>query len=377
MTAKKKIVFFCPRFHTNMTGWVEGLNERDKDVHIWTLFSGVNDSNSEATRHTLGYAHIWRLFAFRRRMDAYDQFSYKFGPLSLTGTLRAFLATGRPDVLIVRNISRMSSIGMIILGLCVGCRIVLYTQGPKFRAKATRLRKLANWFLYDAMGMFGMTPVKGRDEPHAYTHPRIRYVPFSKKVAATDEDVDKRAELPVKVLVVGKFQPRKNLTLAIDALATVEPSYRPHMIIAGECSRPEHQVYLDTLKARVEELGLDKCIEFRPNVPVAEMPHLYRGASLFILPSLSETAAVSPLEAMSFGVPVLCTMENGTASYVHPGRDGDVFDPRDAVVLGHLVRDWTISTEIMRKAGHAALKTCALEHSPSNFAAFIEEVLDD
>jgi glycosyltransferase involved in cell wall biosynthesis len=377
VTSKKKVVFFCPRFHTNMTGWVEGLSERDWDVHVWTLFNGASDSNVSATRHTVGYSHLWRLLAFRRRMDAYDRFSYKFGPLSLSGTLRAFFTTGRPDVLIVRNVSRMSSVGMILLGLSVGCRIVLYTQGPKFREKVSRLRRFANWFLYDAMGMYGMTPVKGPDEPKAYTHPRIRYVPFSKKVEATDADVDKRAAQPPTVIVVGKFQPVKNHILAIDALATVETACRPHMLIVGECSRPEQLAYLEKLKARVEELGLEKLVEFRPNVPVAEMPDLYRRASLFILPSFSETAAVSPLEAMSFGVPVLSTTKNGTAPYVHPGRDGDVFDPHDAVILGHLVRDWTANPETMRKAGREALKTCAAEHSPSNFAVFLAEVMDD
>lgn len=377
MTARKKIVFFCPRFHTNMTGWVEGLNERDHDVHIWSLFNGVNDSDERATRHTLGYSHLWRLVAFTRRMDAYDQFSYKFGPLSFSGTLRAFFATGRPDVLIIRNISRMSSIGMILLGLCFGCRIVLYTQGPKFRPKYSQLRSLANWFLYDAMGMYGMTPVKGHDDVHASTHPRIRYVPFAKKVAATEDEVDRRAAGQPQVLVVGKFTPKKNHALAIDALATVEPAFRPRMLVVGECSRPEHEAQLAKLKARAVELGIERDVEFLPNVPVSGMADLYRRASLFILPSLSETAAVSPLEAMSFGVPVLSSTENGTASYVHPGRDGDVFDPYDSVILGHLVRDWTISPEIMRKAGHEALKTCALEHSPRNFTAFIEEVLHE
>jgi glycosyltransferase involved in cell wall biosynthesis len=374
MASHRKVVFFSPGFHTGMSGWMRSLTTRGREVEAWTLFDGPDDTASPVALRRLGYAHLWRFLAFGRDRDADDKLSLRFGAPSLSGAIRTLRKSGRPELLVIHDESGLATSCMVILGLLARSRIVLYTQAPKFRARASLFRRFASWLQFDLLHLNALTPVLGREEPGAWTHPRIRYLPFSVAPDATEADVDRRALKTPLVLVTGRFSPCKNHRLAIDALATVETALRPRMILAGTCVGPEETRYLESLKARVEELGIERYVEFRANESAENMAKLYRDASLFILPSLCEKAALPPLEAMARGIPVLSTTENGTNCYLHPGRDGDVFDPRDPVVLGHLVRDWTASTEILRRTGREALKSAAALYAASDFAAYADSL---
>jgi len=68
-------------------------------------------------------------------------------------------------------------------------------------------------------------------------------------------------------------------------------------------------------KAKLTELGrklgvADRLV-FPGFVPDQEMPALYSGASVYACPSLYEGFGLTPLEAMTCGVPVVC--HNGTS----------------------------------------------------------------
>ena len=357
-----------------MSGWMRSLIARGHEVEAWTLFDGTDEDASPVPPRKLGYAHIWRLLALGRKRDADDTFSLRFGAPSLSGIIRALRKSGRPELLVIHDEAGLAAFCMVVVGLLARSRIILCTHEPKFRERASLIRRFASWLQFDLLHLNALTPVLGREEPGAWTHPRIRYLPFSVAPDVAETDVDRRALKTPLVLVTGRFSPCKNHRLAIDALATVETALRPHMILAGTCNGPEETRYLESLKARVEELGIERYVEFRANESAENRAKLYRDASLFILPSFCEKAALPLLEAMARGVPVLSTTENGTNCYLHPGRDGDVFDPRDPVVLGHLVRDWTASPEILRRTGREALKSAAALYAASDFAGYADSL---
>jgi alpha-1,3-rhamnosyl/mannosyltransferase len=119
-------------------------------------------------------------------------------------------------------------------------------------------------------------------------------------------------------LTVATLEPRKNLATLLDAHRRREPALA--LAVAGAAGWGE-QPSLDA--AGVIRLGY---------TPHDELPGLYRGASVFVYPSLFEGFGMPVLEAMACGVP--CVVSS------HPSLDeacGDAAvraDPRDPEALG-------------------------------------------
>jgi glycosyltransferase involved in cell wall biosynthesis len=65
----------------------------------------------------------------------------------------------------------------------------------------------------------------------------------------------------------------------------------------------------------------------------ADLAAVYRTASVFVLPSIEEGMALSVLEAMASGLPVIVTPNTGATDIIEGGREGLVVPPRDAVAL--------------------------------------------
>ncbi len=78
--------------------------------------------------------------------------------------------------------------------------------------------------------------------------------------------------------------------------------------------------------ARAQELDLGQDIVVTGYVPDADLPALYSGATLFVLPSLYEGFAMPVLEAMACGVPVACSNVSSLPEVA--GDAALLFDPR-------------------------------------------------
>ena len=77
-------------------------------------------------------------------------------------------------------------------------------------------------------------------------------------------------------------------------------------------------------------------MEFTGRVPRDDVAEWYRRADVFVLPTLSDGFAITQLEAMAHGLPVIATPNCGRV--VTEGEDGHIVPPRDA---GALVRSLT------------------------------------
>jgi len=139
-------------------------------------------------------------------------------------------------------------------------------------------------------------------------------------------------------LFVGTIEPRKNLDLLVESYRrmVVAGQITEHLVLAGRLSfayRPLlEQIKTPELRGRVHLRGF---------VADDDLPWLYRGARLFIYPSLAEGFGFPPLEAMACGIPVISTLgssleENlrGVAELV-PSNDGTAL----AAAMRRLSRD--------------------------------------
>lgn len=146
------------------------------------------------------------------------------------------------------------------------------------------------------------------------------------------------------LLFVGRLVPYKGLDVLLEALAG--PGGLP-LVVVGD--GPERR-RLETL---ARDLGVD--VHFLGRVEDEDLPALYRGARLTVLPSVNgqEAFGISLLESMACGTPVVASDLPGVGDVARLGgltaRPGDAADLARALeqaLAGDLVRGATLANAI-------------------------------
>ena len=108
------------------------------------------------------------------------------------------------------------------------------------------------------------------------------------------------------LLFVGSDFKRKGLDRAIAALATIKNTPY-HLIVCGLSEASDFQ-------KQAQQLGCSERVHFLG--PRDDIPRLMTAASMLIHPARQETAGMVLLEALTHGLPVLCTENCGYATHV-------------------------------------------------------------
>jgi glycosyltransferase involved in cell wall biosynthesis len=129
------------------------------------------------------------------------------------------------------------------------------------------------------------------------------------------------------LLYVGTIQPRKNLLRLLDAfqhlLASDGTDNDLTLVLAGK------QGWMsDGVLSRIRTLGLEQRVLLPGYVAPSDLPALYAGARLFVMPSLYEGFCMPVLEAMACGTPVVCSNTSSLPEVV--GSAALTFDPLDS-----------------------------------------------
>lgn len=105
-----------------------------------------------------------------------------------------------------------------------------------------------------------------------------------------------------QILWIGKYVPGKGVEYLIKGFQLFSqdhPDYQLVMVGRG----PLKDTYIET----IQELGIAEKVVFKDFVPNNDLPKYYQESQIFVLPSLEEGVPRTILEAMSCGVPVVCT----------------------------------------------------------------------
>lgn len=113
-----------------------------------------------------------------------------------------------------------------------------------------------------------------------------------------------------QILFLSRVHVKKGIEILIDAFGKLRAEGGEFnewsVVIVGN----GEEDYIENLKHKVNELGLENCIKILPPVFGVDKTKLYQESSLFCLPSYSENFGMVIAEAMSCGVPAITT--NGT-----------------------------------------------------------------
>jgi len=117
------------------------------------------------------------------------------------------------------------------------------------------------------------------------------------------DNIRKKYNLNKKyILFVGNLDARKNIVRLIEAFYQLKNNIKGeyNLVIVGR----KWGIYENIFK-KVEELKLEKDVIFMSEITKEDLPPLYSGAEVFILPSLIEGFGIPLIEAMACGTPVI------------------------------------------------------------------------
>ncbi len=180
----------------------------------------------------------------------------------------------------------------------------------------------------------------------------------TKQEAAT---VGRAYGLPEQYLVfVSSLEPRKNISLLIDALAAASADI-PLVLVGWHGWGNKDWMH------KIRQKGLENRIFFTGHVPDHDLKAVYSGAAALVYPSLYEGFGLPIVEAMACGCPVICS---DAASMPEVAGDAAVYiDPYRTDSLAHaidtLVHDSNLGRDLKKKglsraAGFTWEKTAAL-----------------
>ena len=206
---------------------------------------------------------------------------------------------------------------------------------------------------------------------------RITLVPLAASSPTQFEDSELAAELSgfglgggrPYVLSTGNRLPHKNFDGLLRAVATIPADRRPTLVITGSHGA-------DRLQAVVDELGLAGDVVLPGWVTLPQLEALFRGAALYVCPSLAEGFGLPVLDAMQRGVPVLASdvlvlreVGGDAAAYVNT---------RDPVAtgtkIGRIVAD-PLARAVMRAAGLERVVRFSWDKTAEQTATVIAELL--
>ncbi len=203
------------------------------------------------------------------------------------------------------------------------------------------------------------------DNAKKFKAKQVAYIPGAgvdthKFVASDDARTKVRRELGIDddtivLLSVGELIHRKNHTEVLRALKImkdngtlltpdsderVQPKYKIKYLIAG---RGKIQ---NELEETIKHLGLQDYVQllgFRRDVA-----DVFAASDIYVFPSHQEGLPVALMEAMSVGMPVVCSRIRGNTDLISDGEGGYLFDSRNAKSLVAALNKALVDNETKR-----------------------------
>lgn len=138
----------------------------------------------------------------------------------------------------------------------------------------------------------------------------------------------------IRMICVGRLMPQKNIPLFIEAInKVVLEGLSIHVDWFGHDPK---DVYSEECHNAIRRYNLESFFEF--HAPSSSIQEEYKKADVFCLPSLYEGYPNVLCEAMSCGLPVLCSNVCDNPKIVTQDENGFLFDPKDMESITNAIK---------------------------------------
>ena len=194
-------------------------------------------------------------------------------------------------------------------------------------------------FSRDALVLQGVPDSKLRVIPLAYerpNHPEVSPSP------ARRDRMDFSRDRPLRVLFLGQVMLRKGIQYLVQAAALLREEPVSFDIVGP--------IHIDVRAAEAHTPH----VHFHGSTSRANADEWFRSADLFVLPTISDGFAITQLEAMSYGLPVVATPNCG--SVVTDATDGFIVPARNSEALAQAIAAYVQNPLMLRKHGDLAVR---------------------
>ena len=147
----------------------------------------------------------------------------------------------------------------------------------------------------------------------------------------------------------GRIRDQKGTDLFVDAMIDLLPRHTDaHGIIMGGVTR-EQQGFVDSLQAKIDAAGLSDRLRILPEDKGFTIAPWFQASDIYVAPQRWEGFGLTPLEAMSCGVPVVATRVGAFEDLVVPDETGFLVPPEDIAQLTSAT-DKLMSDAVLRKS---------------------------
>jgi glycosyltransferase involved in cell wall biosynthesis len=334
-----RILFIAPRFHTNQVSLLKKLQEEGHEIDFFVMGTGNTEDYSTIRPKKIPISIITKSYirCFKKDIDIAE-----FSAIAIPDVTKYFRMINqfKPDVIIVRGALSMVYSWFLIPYFFTRIKLIYYTQAPKFVQNLSFLRKVHDYIISVGHKIRWFTPVLYKEpvKEKLKDLTYMDYLPFfiyPEKI----EIPGKMKGDKLKFLCVVKFESRKNVELLIDATAQLDKKYKKfELTIIGSTGNAQREAYYETMLAKIKAKDLGHAISLLKNIPHSQMADYYKSHDVFLMPSINEPASVSQLEAMSYGLAIICSQDNGTAHYIRNNKNGYLIEATESNIEAAMER---------------------------------------
>jgi len=178
-------------------------------------------------------------------------------------------------------------------------------------------KKITLWYTHGAVSL--SLRLAERLVDAIFTAAKEGFNLVTKKVLVTGHGIDTEDFKPLgltkdlDLVTVGRITPSKNLSALVDMVEVLNKTTTASLTVVGAAGSDGDKDFASTLRAEVNERGLESSVVFAGAMAHSDLPILLNRVTIFVTAAQNGSLDKAVLEAMACGLPVV-SMAPGTAS---------------------------------------------------------------